>query len=312
MYSEVNAAIGVENSFKINGEVHVMSIVKDSPKKRQEKHKDLEAKKQAVQAWKKSYIEALIGSLKPNGDVLEIGFGWGNAADCIQAHKPKSHTIIEMDPENAKRAKTWAAKHKNVTVIQNHWTKEVPKLGTFDAIFFNDYPLESQEEILKMVTPEEMAQASKKARDTLTFLQKEMNQVKVQFSDEAIDEFYQTVGQYRSQELPFFLQALRERGHISEQQYSRSIKKYVHDKPSQQPLANNPMIDCLKQCIAKHMKKGARFSSFLVNAATLYEYAPFFEHVISSPEVDYHEEIIPVKVGNFIPIESLVMKVTKA
>ena len=73
------------------------------------------------------------------GDILEIGFGMGIASDCIQSHNPVSHTIIEMHPQIAERARAWASDKPNVTIIEGDWIEEIDSLGNFDGIFFDTY-----------------------------------------------------------------------------------------------------------------------------------------------------------------------------
>ena len=99
--------------------------------------------------WEKPYMEACIDKLKPKGDVLEIGFGMGYSATQIQKYKPKSHTIIEMDSVVMKRLKKWAKDYDNVIIVEGTWQKEIHKLGKFDEIFFDDYPLKEPENDLE-------------------------------------------------------------------------------------------------------------------------------------------------------------------
>jgi len=100
---------------------------------------------QVMMEWEKPYMEACIDKLQPKGDVLEIGFGMGYSATQIQKYKPKSHTIIEMDPMVIEKAKKWAEDYDNITIVQGTWQKELSKLGTFDEIFFDDFPLKVPE-----------------------------------------------------------------------------------------------------------------------------------------------------------------------
>ena len=99
-------------------------------------------KNQVMMEWEKPYMEACIDKLQPKGDVLEIGFGMGYSATQIQKYKPKSHTIIEMDPLVIKRLKRWSKNYDNINIIEGTWQKEIHNLGKFDEIFFDDYPLE--------------------------------------------------------------------------------------------------------------------------------------------------------------------------
>ena len=98
-------------------------------------------KHQVMMEWEKPYMEACIDKLQPKGDVLEIGFGMGYSATQIQKYKPKSHTIIEMDSMVIKRLKKWAKDYDNIIIVEGTWQKEIHKLGKFDEIFFDDFPL---------------------------------------------------------------------------------------------------------------------------------------------------------------------------
>ena len=82
------------------------------------------------------------------GDILEIGFGMGISAGFIQDEEPTSHTIIELHPQIAEKAREWAADKPNVTIIEGDWLEVLPTLmeGTiqitpkkFDGFFFDPY-----------------------------------------------------------------------------------------------------------------------------------------------------------------------------
>ena len=82
------------------------------------------------------------------GDILEIGFGMGISADFIQEQGVKSHTIIELHPQIAEKAREWAEDKPNVTIIEGDWIKILPTLleGTvrtthkkFDGMFFDTF-----------------------------------------------------------------------------------------------------------------------------------------------------------------------------
>ena len=106
-------------------------------------------KHQVMMEWEKPYMEACIDKLQPKGDVLEIGFGMGYSATQIQKYKPKSHTIIEMDSMVIKRLKKWAKAYDNIIIVEGTWQKEIHKLGKFDEIFFDDFPLKESKNDLE-------------------------------------------------------------------------------------------------------------------------------------------------------------------
>ncbi len=76
--------------------------------------------------WEKPYMKALVNNLKPNGHVLEIGFGLGYSATEIQKYKIKSHTIIESDKNVIVELKKWAKKYK-VIIIEDTWQSALKK-----------------------------------------------------------------------------------------------------------------------------------------------------------------------------------------
>ena len=104
---------------------------------------------QVMMEWEKPYMEACIDKLQPKGDVLEIGFGMGYSATQIQKYKPKSHTIIEMDPMVIKRLEEWAKDYDNIIIVEGTWQSQMKNLGKFDEIFFDDFPLKVSENALE-------------------------------------------------------------------------------------------------------------------------------------------------------------------
>ena len=102
---------------------------------------------QVMMEWEKSYMEACIDRLQPNGDVLEIGFGMGYSATAIQKYNPKSYTIIECDPIVIEKCKEWAKDYNNVTIIEARWQEVIctENLAKYDEIFFDDFPNDMKE-----------------------------------------------------------------------------------------------------------------------------------------------------------------------
>ena len=98
-------------------------------------------KHQVMMEWEKPYMEACIDKLQPKGHVLEIGFGMGYSATQIQKYKPKSHTIIEMDPMVIKKLQEWAKDYDNIIIVEGTWQEKLDDLEKYDEIFFDDYPL---------------------------------------------------------------------------------------------------------------------------------------------------------------------------
>ncbi|MDC3316507.1 class I SAM-dependent methyltransferase [bacterium] len=81
---------------------------------------------------------------KNGGDILEIGFGMGIAANYIQANSINSHTIVENHPQIIEKAKAWAADKPNVNIIESDWNTAKDKrrkicLATYDGIFYDTF-----------------------------------------------------------------------------------------------------------------------------------------------------------------------------
>tara|TARA_R110000851_G_scaffold66465_3_gene150326 strand:- start:4541 stop:5023 length:483 start_codon:yes stop_codon:yes gene_type:complete len=73
-----------------------------------------------------------------SGSILQIGFN-KYVADSIQAHKPSSHTIIEINSQAYLCALEWSKNKPHVTVLFGDWFKllvrdEIPKV---DGVLFN-------------------------------------------------------------------------------------------------------------------------------------------------------------------------------
>lgn len=271
--------------------------------------------KDKVVEWNKSYIEAIIDELRPFGEMLQVGFGSGHAADRIQTYHPKSHVIIENDPQLVKEAKNWASHHENVSVIEGSWQNTLSTLGTFDSIFFNDYPINSEVEMAKHLTPEEAAAIANQANDLLSMIEKRLSQIKVRYSDEQIEDFYQKIGQLYPKEMPKFFQTLKDKGCISKQQYEKAVEKYnIGDnstKDSSPEQQTDPMLAFLVECLKNHMRKGSRFSSFLTDTTSKYEDSQFFDRIITDPNLDYHEKLVSIQVPDYKFNEALVIVLEK-
>tara|TARA_R110002020_G_scaffold85192_1_gene210405 strand:- start:1489 stop:2157 length:669 start_codon:yes stop_codon:yes gene_type:complete len=99
--------------------------------------------------WKSPLMKAHADYVtEMGGDILEIGFGQGLSAEFIQENNPKSHTIIEIHPQIAEKAREWASNKTNVTIIEGNWLDVMPKFTEgsiqvtakkFDGIFIDAF-----------------------------------------------------------------------------------------------------------------------------------------------------------------------------
>lgn len=250
--------------------------------------------------WEKPYLEALIDHLRPQGDVLEIGFALGYAADHIQRYRPRHHTIIEPNPVVAAKAVEWAKSYPSISVIQDTWEHALSKLGVFDSIFFDDLKPELEAQRTQVVEAGNMAvqQGQKLIASIKTQFPEMLN---IKYSDADIDSLISQVPQFEPHNMAKFLHELLRNNQISEEQYERVLSKYGLEKVvSTPPMAIKLAIDCalvcLRTCLKNHMRKGSRFSWVASNPTSKFESPEFFEAIITNPHVDYQETIIPVEV----------------
>ena len=95
---------------------------------------------QVMMDWEDDIMKASADYVCENGgDILEIGFGMGIAADYIQANSITSHTIVEIHPQIIERAKAWAVGKSNVTIVEGDWYTIKDSLSTYDGIFYDTW-----------------------------------------------------------------------------------------------------------------------------------------------------------------------------
>ena len=255
----------------------------------------------ARMSWEKSYLEILVDHLRPSGEVLEVGFALGYSAARIQTYRPTHHTIIEPDPEIAAKAVKWAETHPSICIIQDTWENALPKLGIFDAVFFND--LKPDLEAQKTQYCEMGNSIVQKGGELVASVRKRLPQMmNMRYSDADMDEFFNQVSPFQAHEMANFLHELRRNGQISKAQCETLISKYRLEKKEAHTLPKiiDKQPDCLlaflKICLKNHMRKGSRFSCFASTPLSKFESPEFFESIITSPDLDYQEKLIPLDV----------------
>ncbi|MEW8436883.1 MAG: class I SAM-dependent methyltransferase [Candidatus Thiodiazotropha taylori] len=103
---------------------------------------------QVMHRWQAPLMEILAQNVCQNGgNILEIGFGLGIASEAIQRCDIKSHTIIEGHPAVFQRMVDWAQARSgaNIRTVPGLWSSAIPRLGTFDGVLFDPYPLNEDE-----------------------------------------------------------------------------------------------------------------------------------------------------------------------
>ena len=73
------------------------------------------------------------------GDVLEIGYGMGIAANYIQSMSPVSHTIVESHGQVLHRLRPWAAQRDSVILVEGEWYQIRHQLRKYDGVFFDTF-----------------------------------------------------------------------------------------------------------------------------------------------------------------------------
>lgn len=307
-----------------------MDYVKD------EKGEDMllkEGKFQVMMEWEKPYMEACIDALQPFGDVLEIGFGCGYSASHIQTYFPKSHTIVEFHPLVLEKAERWASHYTNIHLVENTWQKALSTLGVFDAIFFDDYPLESEKQMSALKQSQESSSLwVKKGQELISSIEEKIPSLtKTQYQDNELITFLEMQYQADPLGLMKFFSELASKGQITSLQKQllekimlskglideKQIISQKEERPS--PFAFNRQGDrlftFLEECLTGHMRKGSRFSCFLNDPTSKYQDKLWFDKIITNPFLDYEERRIPVEVPEHCDYynakEALVITITK-
>jgi hypothetical protein len=244
--------------------------------------------------WEEECYRAAIRVLKPHSRVLQLGFDHDYAAKAVQQLWPKSHTIIEADPQRVEQAEQFAKGYSEVRVIAGQWQEVLKTLGEFDAIFFQGLPLQEQWKHIRELKSKDFDMEEKK--QLYCRMQQQMAQFsQLRFTEKDFDEFYQTVGQYNLHEVPHFLEQLRDNGQITPKVYAAILHKYPGVTPKEPAVfsfsnTHDPLLLLLQECLSKHMSLNARFTSLSVLPLSKYEEASFFAHIITHPHLHFDEE----------------------
>jgi amino acid adenylation domain-containing protein len=126
---------------------------------------------QIMEDWQIPLMRAMARHVtESHGDVLEIGFGRGVAAEFIQQFHVRSHTIVESNDHSVRlHFEPWRRRHakEDIRLWHARWQDVADQLGRFDGIFFHAFPTNEQEftdYVLRSVTFAEHAFAAMAAR----------------------------------------------------------------------------------------------------------------------------------------------------
>lgn len=107
------------------------------------------AGQQVMQDWERPYMEAMARAVvEHGGSALEVGFGMGISASLIQGDGVASHTIIESNPQIAENARLWRNTYpeRDIIIVEGRWQDVISDLGVYDAILFDTYPMNEEEQ----------------------------------------------------------------------------------------------------------------------------------------------------------------------
>lgn len=101
---------------------------------------------QVMMEWEKPYMEKCIEYLKPDGSVLEIGFGLGYSAEKLCSYQDVSeYTVIECCPtvwvkfQLFKERLAQTRPTLKVNLVKGRWEDVLCECGLYDSVFFDDY-----------------------------------------------------------------------------------------------------------------------------------------------------------------------------
>lgn len=270
--------------------------------------------------WEKPYMEACIDTLDPKGDVLEIGFGLGYAATRIQKHKPKSHTIIESNPEIAEKAKQWAEKQKGakIQIIEDTWQNSLSKLSAFDAIFFDDYALVEQSDVKQLQqNVRQYQQAADQAGQLRNEIAKKLEQFRgLKFSDQDLADFAKESVQRVAvtvQDILEFIDNLAEMKNITQKQRTNFLKEF-HERAARNLILRgitkegsmqtvigrvcpvSHFTTFIDECLKSHMRPKARLSAYVGSPEAEHTSQLIQDKILSRKDILVKEKTIPVDV----------------
>jgi len=259
--------------------------------------------------WQKKYFETIIDHLRPKGAVLEVGFASVYAAERFQTYPLSHHTIIATDPDAAKRAREWAQKKTTVTVIQESWEKALPKLGVFDSIFFDDLNKEFGRQSLQ-----KSSLMVEKGKKLIKSVKEQFPEItKIKYKDFELESFMAQAAPYQPEYMAKFLHELLSNQQISEGQYAKMLSKYGLERIESCLFHDiaDPVLVFLQACLKKHMRKGSRFSWAAHVPISKFENPSFFEAIITNPQVDYQEMVIPIEPCQEYPYKEMLVGVVE-
>ena len=103
---------------------------------------------QVMQDWERPLMEAMARIVTAShGDVLEVGFGMGISATCIQELGVRSHTIIEFNEDVIRQFEAWRGGYpgRDIRLVHGRWEAVADQLGSYDGVFFDTYPTDERE-----------------------------------------------------------------------------------------------------------------------------------------------------------------------
>lgn len=243
----------------------------------------------------KLYIQALVQHSKPNGDVLEIGFFKPSVLEIRKFH-PKSHTVIEADPQTAKKAKSLS----DLTLIENDWETAGNLLKDYDTIIINGYPFASSANSKLAITDLQFARGLLEEEKKIVKMVEETlpNLSTIKYTDADLDVFLAEIGNGQAEDIVRFLQSLTQNGQISPIQYQDCLERHqlVKGKAAISSFWKNPdsFLEFLSLYTQRMLRKGGRLFCYIDKNSSKYDDPEFFNQIITNPALKYEEKLIAV------------------
>ena len=107
-----------------------------------------------MEDWQIPVMKAMAESVAhADAEILEVGMGRGVAADFVQSHGPRSHTLVECNDDIASQFPEWLAKYpgRDIRFIHSMWQDCFEQYQTYDGILFHTYPLTEEDFVEQVV-----------------------------------------------------------------------------------------------------------------------------------------------------------------
>lgn len=118
---------------------------------------------------------------------------------------------------------------------------------------------------------------------------------KIHYSLEDMTSFFEMNQNKDHEALSRFVLELKEKSQISDSVYEELKKRYTLKQKAIEPnkeMKEDPITDCLFQCLEKGLKPGGRFIALYPDALSKFEDPQYFEKIITSSRYNFQERVL--------------------